>query len=182
MNNTNVVRGIVQNIKEKQTKYGTMYDLRVDGKFYGVGKNHPGCNVGETVEFAVKQNGDFTNVVGSVNKVAASEVVTRAPAAEPPTTTNPAQSTNNSYDSRQLTISFQAARNAAIEFLKFMQTAGALPFSEATTAKAKQSKQSAAEGLLDHYTEVFYNDTQELGARFIGGAEQVVEQEDEWTS
>ena len=182
--NTNVVKGIVQGVKDKQTSFGTMYDLRVNNEWYGAGKKHPGVQAGDAVEFAIKVNGNFKNVVGNVNKVEASSVASQAPVAYAsaiPTTADAASKTTY-VDTRQLSICYQSARNAALEMVQTLATCGALPFSDSTAAKAKASKQSAVEGLVDYYTELFYKDTLDLGARFIDKEpDVVVERNDEWT-
>lgn len=179
--NTNVVKGIVSQVKDKTTAYGTMYDIRVDGKWYGAGKNHPGVQAGDAVEFVAKQNGNFSNVVGKVEKTATVSVASQAPVAS--ASAAPVVSSSSGYvDTRQLSICFQSARNAALEMVSLLAQGGALPFSDSNAAKAKASRQGAFEALVDHYTELFYKDTQDLGARFIDKEpDVVVERNDEWT-
>lgn len=164
------VKGTVQQVKDKTTQYGVMYDVRVDGKWYGAGKNHPGVVAGDMVEFVAKANGNFSNVQGGINKIEGETVnVSRGTVATPaaaPAYVAP-QKYSGGNDDRQSSIILQSSRKDALEFLQVLIAAGALPMSDSTAAKAKVSRQGALEALLDDYTARFYQDIQELGKRFI---------------
>lgn len=117
------VQGHVQEIKTKPTKVGDMYDLKVNGDYYGVGKYAPrDVSVGDYVEFVMEQNGNFRNVGrGTLRKVAAP--------ANTPATTPAAPSkvpVGVSWDDKQATISKQAALNTAISMVKLAVDAGAI--------------------------------------------------------
>lgn len=117
------IQGRVDYINERETKFGTMYSIKVGGTNYGVGKFAPrGIAQGDMVEFDVEYNGNWPNVArGTLRKAEGS-----APAqAGPPTKAAPMKV--NSYDDRQTVISKQAALNTALAFLEFAHKAEKLP-------------------------------------------------------
>ena len=97
------VIGKVQRVKEKSTSFGTMYDIQVEGKWYGCGKQKPDCNEGDLVKFSTRQNGNYTNVQGSV------EVMERG--------TSAPQSHSGPSSDRQQRIEYQNSRNVAAAIL-----------------------------------------------------------------
>lgn len=116
------VQGQVQDIKQKTTRAGDMYDIKVNGDYYGTGKYPPrDVSTGDYVEFVAEQNGNFRNVGrGSLRKIA-------APANAPTTSAAPVkQSVGMTWDDKQATISKQAALNTAIAFAKLVLDAGAV--------------------------------------------------------
>lgn len=144
-----MIRGFVERIDTKQTQYGPMYNLVVDGKTYGVGKFAPkGIQAGDYVQFEGVQKGNFWNVqAGSLSKQDKPAGVTASPA-------RAASGGGMSQDRRQETISKQAALNSALSFVKLLQDADALPM-------PKTTKQAAKADLLltvvNDYTARFYH-------------------------
>lgn len=122
------VQGQVQDIKGKQTKVGEMFDLKVNGDYYGVGKYPPrDVGVGDYVEFVMEQNGNFRNVGrGTLRKI---DKPVGAPAA--PTT----QKVGMSWDDKQTVISRQAALNTSIAFVKMAVDAGAVKLPTVVSAQ-----------------------------------------------
>lgn len=108
------VQGYLEDIKEKQTKVGAMYDLKVNGDYYGIGKYPPrDAKAGDYVEFVMEQNGNFRNVGrGTLRVIPAPAGASRAAPSAPTK-----QSTGGGWDERQATISKQAALNTAIAFV-----------------------------------------------------------------
>ena len=143
------ISGVIQQIKTKQTKIGTMYDIQVNGDFWGVGKYAPKAKEGDYVTFTPEYNGNFKNVERGTLKVSANK---------PANTGNAQASSNvraasNSFDARQDAISRQAASNTAIAWLTMLHTAGALPVS---TSKSKGGQQEALDVLRRQYEKEFY--------------------------
>lgn len=103
-----MIVGKVQRIKEKSTRVGTMYDIQVDGVWYGCGKIRPDCNEGDLVKFTSRQNGNFNNVQGGV------EVLERGSPSAPSASGSGHFPPN---DSRQNRIEFQNSRNVAAALL-----------------------------------------------------------------
>ena len=126
------VSGQVNQIKAKQTQYGEMFDLIINGQSYGAGKFAPrGISPGDFVTLEFEQKGNFRNVVkGSLRKddgpQAGGEV---APAA---TTTAPTSTRSYvPFDERQEMISKQSALNTALSFCKLASDNGAVPMPKA---------------------------------------------------
>ena len=143
------ISGVIQQIKTKQTKIGTMYDIQVNGDFYGIGKYAPKAKEGDYVTFTPEYNGNFKNVERGTLKVSANK---------PANTGNTQASSNvraasNSFDARQDAISRQAASNIAIAWLTMLHTAGALPVS---TSKSKGGQQEALDVIRRQYEKEFF--------------------------
>ncbi len=118
------IAGFVTDIKEKTTSVGPMYDLQVNGDYYGHGKFKPrDVNVGDYVEFEMEQRGNYRNIGrGTLRK-------TQAPAGAAPSASAPAPQRTpvaSSFDDRQAVISKQAALNTAISFVELMVKSQAL--------------------------------------------------------
>lgn len=130
------VTGVVESITSRDTQYGKMYDVTINGKKYGAGKYAPKAGVGDAVEFIAEQNGKFFNIGRNTLKQidhSAVGVTTETTAASATKGTWPARTADTSWDERQATISKQAAINTAIEFTRLAVEAGAvkLPSKEA---------------------------------------------------
>lgn len=135
-------------IKTKSTSAGDMYDLLFDnGEKVGVGKFKPkNAEPGKYYEYEVKMNGNFKNLApGSLKQVVAPPASAPAPAKS--------FSSGNSYDSRQDTISKQAAFNTAIALVKLMQDADALPI---PTSVKKDKKADLIEAIVLDVAGRFY--------------------------
>lgn len=99
------ITGRVQQVQEKDTNFGTMYNIRVEGVYYGCGRDRPAVQEGDTVSFLAVDKGRFKNVQGEI-EVLSSPGPSAAPASG---------SSGSSYDSRQLHIEFQSSRSVAAQ-------------------------------------------------------------------
>lgn len=168
-------------VKTKQTTAGEMYDLLFDnGEKVGVGKFKPkNAEPGKYYEYEVKMNGNFKNLApGSLKQVVA------PPASSPASTATsgyakPASS--NGYDTRQDTISKQAAFNTAIALVKLMQDADALPI---PASVKKDKKADALEAIVLDVAARFYHratgNTLDLGDLQVEADLAAVEGETNW--
>lgn len=147
-----LTNGYVDRIDAKPTDFGTMYNLVVGGKTYGVGKFPPkGVNPGDYVEFTATQKpgSRFWNVApGSLAK--------KAPPAAVAAPAQPARSGgyNAGGDKRQEIISKQAALNSAMNMVQLLVAADALPVSK--TLKSDK-KADLVESIVFEYTAKFYH-------------------------
>ena len=145
---SNVVSGVIQEIQTRSVAGGkTAYNLVIAGQSYGAGLFKPKAEVGQYVTFTVQMNGNFKNVERGTLKV--SDYKPQAQDAAP--AKSAVKQAVGSYDSRQDTISRQAAANTAIEWLGFLATAGALP-----AAKNKGAAQAAFDAMREEYEKYFY--------------------------
>jgi hypothetical protein len=145
------VTGKVEQIKEKQTKFGAMYDVVVNGQSYGHGKYPPrGIQAGDhvTLDVEVKQNGQYTNY--NIAKGGIRKEDGAAPSNVTPINTQPASAATTPYagkspyvpfDERQEMISKQSALNTALSFCNLASANGAVPM-------PKAAKESEKLGLL----------------------------------
>jgi hypothetical protein len=124
------VSGQVNQIKGRQTQFGEMFDVIVNGQAYGLGKFPPrGINPGDFVSLEFEQKGNFRNVVkGSLRKDDS------AATSAPPTTASketPAAYAGRApyvaFDERQEMISKQSALNTALTFCKLASDNQAVP-------------------------------------------------------
>lgn len=142
-------QAFIQQITEKTTTYGKMYDITFsDGNKVGAGKFPPkGFNEGDYVEYQYDQKGQYKNLrPGSMSKLDKPAGV--APAA--PARTSFARNDDN----RQEIISKQAALNSAIAWVGHLIAADALPV--AKTLKTDK-KADALKQILDEFTGQFYH-------------------------
>jgi hypothetical protein len=106
--------------------------------------------VGDYVKFEIDDSRGYKNVARNSLKVSAgkppADAVAQAEATAPRKT-----STGGSVDTRQDTISRQAAMNTAIQFMQLLQAAGHLP-----SATAKGKGQESLELMLKQYSKDFY--------------------------
>lgn len=140
------VSGVIQSITTKKVgaQQKTAYDITVAGQRYGYGFFAPKAKEGDYVTFTAVQNGNFWNVERGSLKVG------KAPA-----TSNASTAVGravNSFDSRQDAISRQAASNTAIDWVRLLHEAGALP----TGTKSKGNLQSALDTIRREYEKEFY--------------------------
>lgn len=137
-------------VQTKQTKIGLMYDLVFDnGDKVGAGKYQPkNASPGKYYSYEINVNGNFKNLApGSLREVAA------PPASSPQTSAAPARSSSSGFDTRQDTISKQAAFNTALSLVKILQDADALPI--AASVK-KDKKADTIEAIVLDYAAKFY--------------------------
>jgi hypothetical protein len=143
--------GVVQEVQTRDVSGGKKaYNIVVGGQSYGVGLYAPKCKVGDYVKFEIDESRGYKNVARNSLKVSANKAPAEA-MAEAEATAPRKTSTGGSVDTRQDTISRQAAMNTAIQFMTLLQSAGVLP---AATAKGKG--QESLELMLKQYSKDFY--------------------------
>jgi hypothetical protein len=159
------VTGKVTNLSVKDGQWGPMtnYEVAAAGKapeWYGAGsKNIPkDVGVGDYITFEEVLKGRYKNIApGSIRKVAApSDAPASAPAqaGSNPATAPGKAADYDRVDPKQETISKQAARNTAVEFMKVLASQEAIPYGKTADAKKKFEQLSA---MLEKFTEDFYN-------------------------
>lgn len=144
------VQGFIQFLDGRETSVGKMYDIKVNGVKYGLGKFPPkGLAQGNYVKFEATQNGKYWNVkAGSLS-------VMDAPAAvAAPKPTSGGGSTNFYSDDRQKVISKQAALNTSLSFVKLLTDASALPI---PAKVASDKKADLVEQIVMEYAAKFYH-------------------------
>lgn len=154
------VTGIIENITSRQTQFGEMYDIVVDGQSYGNGKYAPrGVNIGDAVTFTAEVKGRYRNVArGTLRRAGVGDV----PSAPSPSAAPQRMAVNDpkekywsdkaaSDEARQKIISRQAALNTAIDFVEAAIKAEAL----ALPAKAAD-KIGLLEAMVVRYAQKFH--------------------------
>lgn len=145
------VSGVVQEVQTRDVSGGKKaYNIVVAGQAYGAGLYAPKCKVGDYVKFAVDESRGYKNVERGSLKVSANKPPAEA-LAEAAATAPKKNSVGGSFDTRQDTISRQAAMNTAIQFMQLLQATGQLPVSG-----AKGKGQESLELMLKQYTADFY--------------------------
>ena len=131
------ITGFLQEVKGKETRFGTFYSLVVGGKTYDTGSKFPpkGFTAGDYVSFEVAKNdrGYETIKAGSLSKQ-------QAPAGVSPPT--PPAASVIAMD-RQDVISRQAALNSALTMVGLIVQVGGIPESKTTTAAQKADQVDA---------------------------------------
>lgn len=140
-------QGYVQKLstKQGQGRNGpyTMYNVNIDGEWYGHGFKPPQCNEGDYVQFNVIQKGQYKNA-DSISVVANNNVASAPAPASAPVAALP-------VNKKDVSIHFQSCRKDAI------QTVGILLAHEAVKLPAKQAdKFDAAMALIDEITNQNY--------------------------
>lgn len=108
------IMGQLQRIDTKETSFGTMYNIQVDGKWYGHGKAKPKASEGDTVSFEAEQKGQYLNVSrAGLEVLAAGQAAQQQPSAPP------------RVDTRQHHIEFQSSRAVAAQLVDIAVRAGA---------------------------------------------------------
>jgi hypothetical protein len=181
------VIGAVEVITTDKNGY---YKIQVGGTMYSTGsKTAPEVAVGQTVEFTPEarpwKDKTFYNVARDTLKVVTAKASTQ-PSAAPVAQAGAARNFGTAADKEnywankeardlaneakreitQLQIQQQAARNAAIEFVKILADEKALPYGKvpagATDVPAKK-KLEVIEATVDHYTTKFLSEVQSVG-------------------
>jgi hypothetical protein len=129
---SNQVAGVCQEVKAKQTKIGTMYDLVVNGKSYGVGKYPPKCKAGDNVVFDIAWRGEYPNVDTKTLQTT-------------PGTGAPVHAQIPYVDNRQEVISRQSALNSSIAWVTVL-----------LGLDSKRATPEAADAVLVKYRNAFY--------------------------
>lgn len=148
-----IIKGKVQKITSRETQYGEMYSVQVNGEYYSVGKFPPKCAEGDYVKFDVTANGKYWNLTkgSKVEKIGADEVPSSAPSSQPAPRSG---SYGGGDDKRQEVISKQAARNSALAFTQMALAHGAIEFPKTANADKKFAILSA---FVDETTDKYYN-------------------------
>lgn len=117
----------------------TMYNVEIDGTWYGHGFDKPNASEGTYVEFDVVQKGQYKNAENI-----------RAAVSKPSNAASPAQ-TSIPVNSRDVSIQYQSSRKDAIQMLDVLIKNGLV------SLPAKKAEQyDAAMALLDELTAQFY--------------------------
>lgn len=144
--------GVVQEIRPKAVAGGkTAYDVVVGGQAYGYGLYAPKAKAGDYVKFEIDESRGYKNVARNSLKVSPNKPPAEALAAAEASAPK-VSSTGGSFDTRQDSISRQAASNTAIAFMQLLAGADALGL----PTGAKGNKQAALEDMLHKYESEFY--------------------------
>lgn len=145
--------GIVEAVSSRPTANGgNAYNVKLnDGNWYGYGFEKPAFDKGADIEFTFTQNGKFSNVDSST-------VVIRAAQAARQATAPTVVSNSNSYDDRQLAITYQAARKDALQIVEM-----ALAHDAVSLGSKKGDKLDMLETIVHKMTIQFFEDTKILG-------------------
>lgn len=147
------ITGVLQEIQSRPVSGGkTGYDIVVAGQKYGYGLYAPKAKVGDYVKFDLDDSRGYKNVARNTLKVSANKAPPEA-MAEAEATAPKKSTTGGSFDTRQDTISRQAAMNTAIQFMVLAASQDALGL---PAAGAKGKRLEVLEGMLDKYTQEFY--------------------------
>ncbi len=149
-----VVVGKVNKIDTNDTKYGTMYNFTVDGKVYGAGKFPPkGIDTGDYIKFEADTSGRYFKMdVKTVTRTEPAGAVAPSTEVTKPSPMVAASSYRGNEEARQLNITRQASRNAAIQWLGFLATNEALGIKKTASIG---DRATALDALLEKYTDEF---------------------------
>jgi len=162
------VYGIVEEVRERSTSFGNMYDLVISGVPYGNGKMVPkyadGSGevlIGECVAFEVMRNGKYLNI--APRTTVKHDVNLLSEKAEENVPTAFRASAVSSSD-RERTIVLQSCRNSAIAMATLLVN------SDAALLKANQkpaTRHDIIVGLVNDLTRRFFWDTMDVD-KFVG--------------
>jgi hypothetical protein len=124
-----------------------MYDIKVNGVKYGLGKFPPkGITQGDYVSFSAEAKGKYWNVKAGTLSKQDKPAAVEAPKA--------AGGSSFYSDNRQTVISKQAAVNTSLTFVKLLSDNGALPM---PAKVASDKKADLIEQIVMEYAAKFYN-------------------------
>jgi hypothetical protein len=167
------ITGVVQAIETRQVAGGkTAYNIRVGGESYGAGLYKPKCNEGDYVEFELDDSRGYKNVGRNSLRVSAN----KGPRESAPAP-SPVARAANSFDSRQDTISRQAATNTAISWVTFLASQGAL--NVPASAKSVGQKMAAMDAIRAQYEKEFYENNTGQEFKSIAPNKPAGDEEDE---
>ena len=149
----NKATGVVERVAQNSANF---YNAKVDGEWYGTSsKNAPEFQEGDTISFAYNMNGRFKNMDPDTITVKASAGPSNADSSGGNTEAPKA----NTYQDRQAAISFQSARNAAIETVDLMLR------HEAVKLPTKVAdRYDGVLSFIDELTARYYSDTENYEA------------------
>ena len=146
------IKGKITKVGSRPTKFGDMFYIELGGQQVGVGKYRPKISEGDYARVPVERNGQYINLLkgGTIERIA-DEGSSSSAAAAP--------SSGKSYtpyndDKWQETISRQAARNTAMQFLNLLVSQEAIAFPKTANAERKAAILRAH---LEKLTEEFNN-------------------------
>ena len=147
------ITGQVTEVREKQTKFGPMYDLIVNGTAYGHGKFAPrGIKEGDFVQFEVdvKQNGQYTNY--NIRSKTLQQISNPTPEqkSEAKAQTSMAQAAANKKDTA---YSRGASYNSALALIKLQLEYGGIKFP--ATAKPTAVYEAIDQAVLEAAAKLF---------------------------
>lgn len=150
------ISGVVDAIINRDTQYGTMYSIEVNGKQYGFGKTSPNFGEGRYISFYASQNdkgywqADARSVTFGENEAGPS-----SPRASVTVMSQPAPVSRGASveEKRQASIIYQSSRKDAIEFLKLCKDADVLPIKKSAKSGADYD---ALVGVLNKITGEFF--------------------------
>lgn len=184
-----VIIGVLENIAEKQTSYGVMFDVFVNGQKFGAGKVKPKFEKGDCVKFKVSRNGQWANVVpGSMEKHEGAaptantglvkeldkQVAAGTIGGYVAVVPNQTRSYEEKESDRQRSILFQSARKDAIEVAKLMVQAECIGFK--STSKWAE-KHDIVVAKINDLTRTFYHQAVNH-AEWVGNALPKIEKEE----
>lgn len=175
---SDVIIGVLENIAEKQTSYGVMFDVFVNGQKFGAGKVKPKFEKGDCIKFKVSRNGQWANVVpGSMEKhegAAPTANTGLVKELDKPAVTTSQQTYADKDRERQTSIIFQSARKDAIEVAKLLVQADCIGFKSNSKWGEKHDIVMAK---INDLTRTFYHNT--VGhTEFVGQALPKIEREE----
>lgn len=154
------ITGVVEALSSKDTSFGEMWNARVNGTNYGMGKFKPKFGVGDNISFSVTYNGKYANVD---YKSLVVEPGTGGPAAPQKSFGQATKAAGGGMgkddywerkelkdEQRQGIISRQSALNSSLAFVAILAQSGALP----APAKAKDQV-TTLENIVAHYRDKF---------------------------
>ena len=163
------VTGIVEILNEKPTATGgTVYNVKVNGQWFGHGFQKPIFTKGDNVSFEFTQKGNFTNIVPRTVQLVSGQ----APQQSAPKAAGGSSSGGSRQNDTQLAIQFQSSRNSAIALFTALVSADAIKL------PAKQGdKYDAAVAIVDDLTNQFHVKTTKVvenGGVFLEELEQAM--------
>lgn len=168
-----VVIGKIEKVVGRETQWGVMYDVYINGDRFGAGKVKPKFADGDVIKFRFTRNGNFKNVVASSMEKHDGDLPTEATPVvntlESGTPNTPAPNNPKTYEDkekdRQLSILFQSARKDAIETARLLLQADAVGFK--STSKWAEKHDILTAKITD-LTREYYN--QAVNHKdFVGG-------------
>jgi hypothetical protein len=174
-----MVQGLVTNIYEKAWNGKTLFTLQLnDGEKYGFGDKNPGAGVGDQVQFEAEKNpkGYWQAKKGPV-KVTKAPPETVSQGSTAASVGGKSAGSNEFWAKKELREvqndhlrSLGAARNTAIEWIKFLVSTGAVKL---PTKIAQQEE--ALNLLLNNYVELFMSEEIKRTPKDSGKAVQEAE-------
>lgn len=159
------VTGRVDEVYEYNTKFGTMYGVKVDGEKYGAGKIKPRASSGDTVSFRYTENGQYKNI-----DMKTFEATAGSTQAGPPVAASIGGGGRETSDGRQNSIVRQNALSSAVAFLGVLAAADAIP--GITKTMKPDERYGLINALLVETADEFFNANIKGVSLSAGGGEE----------